>query len=67
LPELVTEHGYEGAVAVVWERFVASTSASGPIGASSIAETKEQRDLDTRRRALRDDRRFNEDNGFYGR
>ena len=28
---------------------------------------EEQRDLDARRRALRDDRRYNEDNGFYGR
>src|SRR5689334_21178380 len=28
---------------------------------------EEQRDLDARRRALHDDRRFNEDNGFYGR
>jgi hypothetical protein len=28
---------------------------------------EEQRDLDARRRALRDDRRFNEENGFYGR
>ena len=27
----------------------------------------EQRDLDARRRALHDDRHFNEDNGFYGR
>ena len=27
----------------------------------------EQRDLDARRRALRDQRRFNEENGFYGR
>jgi hypothetical protein len=28
---------------------------------------EEQRDLDARRRALRDDRRLNEYNGFYGR
>ena len=28
---------------------------------------EEQRNLDARRRALRDDRHFNEDNGFYGR
>src|SRR5439155_27105560 len=27
----------------------------------------EQRDLEARRRALRDERRFNEENGFYGR
>jgi hypothetical protein len=27
----------------------------------------EQRDLDARRRAMHGDRRYNEDNGFYGR
>jgi hypothetical protein len=27
----------------------------------------EQRALDARRQALHDDRRFNEENGFYGR
>jgi hypothetical protein len=28
---------------------------------------EEQRELDARRRALHDERRFNEENGFYGR
>ena len=41
----------------------ASMSVSGPIGRLN----EEQRELDARRRTLHDERRYNEENGFYGR